>query len=86
MAIEDTAPHTRECFEISTRFRQLIEDRIGRLERDAEGDEAQLAHLRHGDHIRRHMRLIAIQRAEAQRLRSFVNKSGTRVPPPAITL
>ena len=86
MAVEDTAPDTREVIEISTRFRQLIEERIERLERDADGDEAQLALLRHADHIRRHMRLVALQRAEAKRMRSFIDSSGTRVPPPAITL
>jgi hypothetical protein len=32
------------------------------------------------------MRLIAVQRAEARRMRSFIDHSGTRVPPPAMTL
>lgn len=86
MAVEDAAPDTREAFEISARFRLLIEERIERLERDADSDEAQLAFLRHGDHIRRHMRLIAVQRAEARRMRSFIDHSGTRVPPPSMTL
>jgi hypothetical protein len=86
MAVEDTTPDARESLEISARFRRLIEDRIKRLEQDADSDEAALALLRHGDHIRRHMRLIAVQRAEAARMRSFINSSGTRVPPPVITL
>jgi hypothetical protein len=42
--------------------------------------------LRHGDHIRRHMRLIAVQRAEARRMRGFLEDSGTRIPPPMMTL
>jgi hypothetical protein len=86
MAVEDTTPDTREGLEIGARFRRLIEDRIKRLEEDANSDEAALAHLHHADHIRRHMRLIAVQRAEARRMRSFIENSGTRVPPPVISL
>jgi hypothetical protein len=84
--MEDTAPDSREGFEISSRFRRLIEERIEHLEKDADADEAQLAALRHGDHIRRHMRLIAVQRAEARRMRGFLENSGTRIPPPMMTL
>ena len=79
-------PDAREGFEISSRFRRLIEDRVKRLEQDADSDEAQLAFLRHGDHIRRHMLLVAVQRAEARRMRQFLESSGTRVPPPLMTL
>jgi hypothetical protein len=86
MPVEDTAPDSREGFEISNRFRRLIEERIERLEKDADADEAQLSVLRHADHIRRHMRLIAVQRAEAKRMRGFLDNSGTRIPPPMITL
>jgi len=86
MAVEDGAAETREGLEISARFRQLIEERIQRLEKDADGDEATLALLRNADHIRRHMRLIAIQRAEARRMRNFIENAGTRVPPPLISL
>jgi hypothetical protein len=32
------------------------------------------------------MHLVAAQRAEATRMRQFIDSSGTRVPPPAITL
>jgi hypothetical protein len=32
------------------------------------------------------MRLIAVQRAEARRMRSFLEDSGTRIPPPMMTL
>lgn len=86
MPVEDAAPDSREGFEISSRFRALIEERIERLEKDADSDEAQLAYLRHGDHIRRHMRLIAAQRAEARRMRNFIENSGTRIPPPMMKL
>lgn len=83
MPVDDA--DTREGLEISSRFRRLIEERIERLEKDADSDEANLAALRNGDHIRRHMRLIAVQRSEAQRMRQFIDSSGTRVPPPRIT-
>ena len=85
MPVEDAGPDTHEGLEISSRFRRLIEERIERLEKDADSDEANLAVLRNSDHIRRHMRLIAVQRAEAQRMRQFIENSGTRVPPPRIT-
>lgn len=75
-----------EGFEISPRFRQSIETRIERLERDADQDEADAARLIDGDHIRRHMRLVALERAEAQRMRSFLDNSRTRLPRPLIAL
>lgn len=71
-----------EGFEISPRFRQGVEDRIVRLERDADSDEAFLVRLRDPDHIRRQMRLVAMQRAEALRMRLFLDRSGTRLPQP----
>ena len=86
MPFKDAGPDAREGFEISSRFRRLIEERIERLEKDADGDEAQLADLHSSDHIRRHMRLVAVQRAEAQRMRHFLENSGTRIPPPVMTL
>jgi len=73
-------------FEISPRFRQTIEARITRLERDAQQDEAMVAQLTDGDHVRRHMRLVAAQRAEARRMRDFLDRSRTRLPRPLITL
>lgn len=82
MAVEDAGPDTREEFEISTRFRRLIEERIECLELQAASDESQLAHLDNGDHIRRQKRLVAVERAEAQRMRRLLDNSGTRVPPP----
>jgi hypothetical protein len=77
---------TSEDFEISPRFRRTIEERIARLEKDAEFDESQVALLIDGDHIRRHMRLVAIQRAEALRMRLFLDRAKTRLPRPLIAL
>ena len=65
----------QEVFEISARFRQTIEDRIAKLERDADYDEEQIARLRSNDHIRRQMRLVAVERAEARRMRLFLDRA-----------
>ncbi|MGP8175528.1 MAG: hypothetical protein ACLP7O_13405 [Terracidiphilus sp.] len=73
-------------FEISPRFRRTIEERIARLEKDAEHDEAQLDLLEDIDHIRRQMRLVAMQRSEALRMRLFLDRSQTRLPAPLIAL
>lgn len=75
-----------DCFEISPRFRQSIEDRIARLERDADYDEAQIVRLYNSDHIRRQKRLVAIERAEAMRMRMFLDRSQARTPRPFIAL
>lgn len=75
MAIECAA---QEGFEISPRFRQTVEQRIARLERDADSDEAQLDRLDDVDHIRRQMHLVAAQRAEALRMRLFLDCAKTR--------
>ncbi len=72
----------QESFEISPRFRQTIEARILRLEQDANSDEAQVANLIHGDHIRRQMRLVAVERAEAHRMRTFLERCQTRPSQP----
>jgi hypothetical protein len=77
---------TSEGFEISPRFRQTVEERIARLEKDAEFDETQVAFLTDGDHIRRHMRLVALQRGEALRMRLFLDRAKTRLPRPLIAL
>jgi hypothetical protein len=69
-----------ESFEISPRFRQSIEERIARLERDADLDEAQVASLENADHIRRQLRLVAAERAEAMRMRVFLDRATTRPP------
>jgi ribosome-associated translation inhibitor RaiA len=69
-----------ENFEISPRFRQTIQERIARLERDAEQDEAQVERLEDVDHMRRQMRLVATERAEALRLRLFLDRARTRPP------
>ncbi len=80
----DRAAH--ETFEISPRFRRTVEDRIARLEKDAQFDEAQVATLVDGEHIRRHMRLVAVQRAEALRMRLFLDRARPRLPRPLIAL
>ncbi len=76
----------QDGFEISPRFRQTIEERIVRLERDANHDEAQLDRLEDIDHVRRQMRLVAAERAEALRLRLFLDRSRIRRPRPLIQL
>lgn len=76
----------QEGFEISPRFRKTIEERIARLERDAEGDEAFVVRLDDMDHIRRQMRLVAVQRAEALRMRLFLDRAQTRLPRPLIEI
>lgn len=81
-----TESTTRETYEISPRFRTSIEERITRLERDAAADELALAHLKCDDHIRRHRRLVAVQRAEALRMRLFLDRARTRMPRPLIAL
>ncbi|MGA2673447.1 MAG: hypothetical protein ABSE99_09465 [Terracidiphilus sp.] len=73
-------------FEISPRFRRSIEDRIARLEEDAEYDESQVPLLADEDHIRRQMRLVAVERAEALRMRLFLDRAKTRLPRPLIAL
>jgi hypothetical protein len=77
---------TKEGYEISPRFRQTVAARIARLEKDAETDEAFVARLADGDHIRRQMRLVALQRAEALRMRLFLDRARVRLPKPLIDL
>jgi len=76
----------QEGFEISPRFRHTVEERIARLERDATHDEDQIAALADGDHIRRQMRLVIMQRAEALRMRLFLDASRTRLARPLVAL
>jgi hypothetical protein len=83
MAIQFAA---QEGFEITPQFRQSIEERIARLERDADHDEAQLDRLNNIDHFRRQMRLVAVQRAEALRMRLFLDRSKSQEPRPLIRL
>ena len=73
-------------YEISPRFRGMLEERIARLEDDARRDEADVNSLDDIDHIRRQMRLVAVQRAEALRMRLFLDRSTTRLPRPLIAL
>ncbi len=76
--IHDSDFSLEEGFEISPRFRRTIEERIARLERDAAWDELQMTHLENSDHIRRQRRLMAAERAEALRMRIFLDRSRTR--------
>ena len=76
----------QEGFEIGPRFRQTVEERIARLERDAANDEAQLDRLDDIDHIRRQMRLVAAERAEALRMRIFLDRARPRLPRPLIEI
>jgi len=78
--------YEQDGVEISARFRQSIEERIERLEGDANYDESQIPRLDHTDHIRRQMRLVAAQRTEAQRMRRFLERSQPRAPKPFIAL
>ncbi len=82
--IPETAIH--EGFEISPRFRRSIEERIARLEQGSDFDEAQHQFLIDPDHIRRQLRLAAVQRQEALRMRLFLDRAGTRLPRPLIAL
>lgn len=75
-----------EGFEISPRFHQSIAVRIARLERDADSDAEFINHLVDSDHIRRQLKLVAVQRAEAQRMRLFLDRARTRLPRPLIEL
>jgi hypothetical protein len=76
----------QEGFEISPKFRQTVEERIVRLEQGADYDEAQIERLDDIDHIRRQMRLVAAQRAEALRMRLFLDRARNRMPKPLIEL
>lgn len=76
----------QETVEISSRFRKSLEDRIVRLERDADADEMQIDSLNHPDHIRRQRRLVVAERTEALRMRIFLDRAGTRMPRPLIAL
>ncbi len=75
-----------EGYEISPRFRAIIEERIHRLERDAEADEAAVARLEDIDHIRRQLRLVAGERAEALRMRLFLDRAKPRLPRPLMEI
>lgn len=68
-----------DSYQISPAFRAMIEDRIARLEQDARRDEAQVANLQDADHIRRHMHLVVAERAEALRMRLFLDRTRIRL-------
>ena len=75
-----------EGYEISPRFRRTIEERIARFEKDAATDEALAGQLENRDHVRRQMRLVAVERAEALRMRLFLDRARTRLPRPLIEI
>jgi hypothetical protein len=76
--MRDSISHCDEGFEISPRFRRALEERLARLESDVEWDESQIERLRNCDHIRRQRRLVAAERAEALRMRIFLDRSRSR--------
>jgi hypothetical protein len=75
-----------ETCEIRPRFRQSLKERILRLEPDADEDERVLGNLEKEDPMRRHRRLVAVQRAEALRTRLFLDRAWQRLPWPTIAL
>lgn len=68
-----------ERFEISSRFREVMERRIVRLEFDAAQDELAARELHNPDHIRRQMRLVEAQLDEANRMKRFLANSRSRI-------
>lgn len=72
--------------EISPRFRSALQSRVDRLEQDAHSDESRISALADPDHIRRQLRLVAAQRAEALRIRLFLDRAGTRAPRPYVAI
>ena len=82
MSHDGTTELAREHFQISLRFREIIEQRILRLQFDAACDELAAKELQHPDHIRRQMRLVAAQLEQAHRMRRFLENSRTRIPDP----
>lgn len=76
---------TPDRLENNPRFRNTIEQRIAQLERDAAYDEAQVERLDDIDHIRRQMRLVVAERAEALRMRLLLDRAATRTSKPAAT-
>lgn len=86
MGLDGALGEKQRTLEISIRFRRVIERRIERLEADAARDESAVWQLMDSDHIRRQLRLVAVQRAEAMRMRQFLEQSGTRAPRPSNAL
>ncbi|MGH9590000.1 MAG: hypothetical protein ACRD25_06375 [Terracidiphilus sp.] len=78
-----TSCTTPDRLENNPKFRRTIEERIAQLERDAVRDEAEVARLDDIDHIRRQMRLVVAERAEALRMRLLLDRAVTRPSKPA---
>lgn len=77
MCVDGAGSRAHE-FAIGATFRRMVELRIARLELDAASDEAMLPHLENEDHIRRQVRLVAVQRDEAVRMRRFLDQCRLR--------
>jgi hypothetical protein len=75
---------TQDGFTMSLGFRKAIQERIAQLESDANGDEARLDLLIDIDHVRRQMRLVAVQRGEALRLRIFLDRADAGISRPLV--
>lgn len=87
MSFDCPAPdESQNAYEVSMRFRAMVEERIVKLEEDALRDEALIPFLENSDHARRHRRLVEAQRAEAARMRRFLDNARTRLPNPLIAL
>jgi hypothetical protein len=67
-----------EPYEISLRFRQSVQDRIDRLEEDADRDELLVSSLLSEDHRSRQLKLIEAQRREAHRMRELLSYTRLR--------
>lgn len=62
-------------YRTSPQFRKNIEERIKRIEQDAAYDESQISRLDDIDHIRRQMKLVDAEKAEASRMKIFLDRS-----------
>jgi hypothetical protein len=71
---------SQETFEVSERLGQMILCRILELELGASRDEKIIPSLLSHDHKRRQRNLIDAQRAEVERLRSFLSATNIREP------
>jgi len=69
----------QQYFQISGRFREAIEARIERLERDASEDARLMPQLLSEDHQRRVALLVAAQIEESVRLRAQLSRPNVTV-------
>jgi acyl-CoA reductase-like NAD-dependent aldehyde dehydrogenase len=73
-----------ERIEISPRFRRRLEEQMERLEQEANCDETRMGRLSDVDHLRRQRKLVTAQRAEALRIRQFLETVSTRFVEPQV--